>query len=111
MATVDFTLDELLKKSADQTRTIVEEVLEHKLESSIDRKLEPAIERVLDRKLTEHFASFIEHNLTPALEDIDEQFDDVRGRLDRIETEVKGIRRVVRKHSSDITELQAARGI
>jgi archaellum component FlaC len=95
MPMVDFTLEDV--------RAVVYEIVDERLDAKLEEKL--------DAKLSAHFMDFIENNFTPAMEDIDEQFDDVRGRLDRLETDVKGIKRLVRKHSADIAELQAQRGI
>jgi uncharacterized protein YPO0396 len=95
MPTVDFTLQDI--------RALVSE--------EITQKVPPIVERIVERVVTGHFTNFIDNNFAPALEDIDAQFDEVRDRLDRLETEVKGIRRIVRKHSADISELQAAKGL
>jgi hypothetical protein len=107
--TVDFTLADVRKlvreetgSERENTRNLIKAALVDEREST---------RRLIHEELQEQFINFAENNLTPALEDIDDQFDEIRERLDRIEIDVKGIRRTVRKHSADIAELQAARGL
>src|SRR5438132_1373136 len=117
MPTVDFTLQDISalvgEEITQKVPPIVERVVERVVEPIVERVVESVVEsvvgRVVERVVTEHFTNFIDNNFAPALEDIDSQFDEVRDRLDRLETEVKGIRRLVRKHSADISELQAAK--
>jgi archaellum component FlaC len=111
MPTVDFTLQDIRSLIGEEITQKVPPIVERVVEPIVERVVESVVESVVGRVVTEHFTNFIDNNFAPALEDIDSQFDEVRDRLDRLETEVKGVRRLVRKHSADISELQAAKGL
>lgn len=61
------------------------------------------IERLFDHKLDQKLGAF-EGKLTVFLSG---HFGEIYTRLDRIEVDVRGLKRTVRKHSADIVELQA----
>ena len=58
-------------------------------------------------EVADQFHVFIKDIFQPALDYIDNRFDRMDERFDRLEADVAGIKRVVRKHSADISELQA----
>jgi hypothetical protein len=125
VAQVDFTLEDI----GQQTRQIVQEAVVGEREHTqklINQSLNKAIvgerahtkrlindaivnERGYTRQmLLDVFENFVVNNLTPGFNSIENHLVRLDGRMDRLEHEVTGIRRVVRKHSSDIAELQAA---
>ena len=127
MATIDFTLKDF--------ETMVERIVGRELEflavtvkqeiDRIDHRFDgvdtsiTAIDRRFD-KMDQRFDKMDERfdGIDGRLATIDQRFDKMDERFDHIDTElheikidIKGIKRVQRKHSADITELQAIQGI
>ena len=84
MPTVDFTLEDF--------RTIVKE------------EIQAEVPGIVSGIVSDMLLGFWEHNLEPVLNGIYDE-------LSELKTEVKGIKRVVRKHAADIEELQTATGL
>jgi hypothetical protein len=111
VASNNLNLDDIRKIVREETLTVEDVRRVVKEESLTLEDVRTVVSDVIDQKVPQMFVDFWDTNLSPALEDIDDQFEEVRGSLDRIESEVKGIRRTARKHSADIAELQAAKGL
>jgi archaellum component FlaC len=103
MPTVNFSLDDI--------RRLLKEVISEDVPPIVEKIVEERVPQIIDERVPQIFNDFCESNLSPVFEDIDCQFDEIRGSLDEIKTEVRGTRRLVRKHSSDIAELQAHQGL
>ena len=106
MATIDFTLKDF--------ETMVERIVGRELEF-----LAVTVKQEIDR--IDHRFDGVDSSITAIdrrFDKMDQRFDKMDERFDHIDTElheikidIKGIKRVQRKHSADITELQAIQGI
>ena len=71
----------------------------------------------LDKKFVGKFDSLdakidgLAENMSAGFTAIDERFDRLETKVDSLEAEVRGVKRLGRKNSSDIAELQAAQGV
>jgi hypothetical protein len=109
MPTIDFTLDDFKSLMREEISTALESEREA-TRNTIAHAL--AAEREVTRltvrdEVADQFHVFIKDIFQPALDLIDHRFDRIDVRFDRLESDVAGLKRVVRKHSADIDELQA----
>ena len=123
MPTVDFTLADMRQLIQEEVPPIVEHIVEERVSKIIDERVPKIIDervpkiidelvpRIIDGRVPDLFNDFYDSNLGPVFESIDDQFDELRDTLVEIKTDIKGIKRIVRKHSSDIAELQANQGL
>ncbi len=95
MPTVDFTLDD------------IKQLLDQRLDERFVAEREHTrqmVRKEVREEVQDQFNSFIKHTFQPFVDHVDERFNS-------LERDVKGLKRTVRKHSADITELQAAAGL
>jgi hypothetical protein len=90
MATIDFTMDDFRRAMREEIREEIKHEREH-------------TKAIVTKTVTNMLMALWENNLEPA-------FNGVYGRLDTIEAEIKGLKRVQHKHSAAIIELQALNG-
>lgn len=91
MATVNFTLDELLEATNKQTRGILAEVLQKEVRQVLRKEFKPLFDDAFE----------------PYAQAIQQDFNRVHERLDGLEHEMKSVKRVVNQHSVEILELKA----
>lgn len=114
MPNVDFTKDELVS----ELRVVLREDLREDMREMMDARFieerkhtRAMIEDVVPNIVATEFLNFWDSNLGPVLEDMQGKLSEVENRVVSIEHGMKSIVRVQRKHSADITALQALNGV
>jgi hypothetical protein len=96
MPTVDFSLEDVRKLINSEVPPIIERLIDEKVPTIINER----VPTIINELVPDLFVNFYDTNLGPVFESVDDQFDGLRDSLEEIKADIKGIKRIVRKHSS-----------